>query len=164
MRTTGLEEQRAAAVTVNGAALTFREKMRQAGIDAQTLEVTEVTPGMHERAEGITARPIYRISWRRHPLRLLGMFTLPLTNRGSGRFVKIPPQKVNMPPEAQRRYEMAQNFAEIDESAIFLGTQLADSHLNLILAARIRNQWLELYRWNASWAGLGITRLDICSF
>ncbi len=164
METVGLGEQRATAVTIKEATLAFREKIREAGIDAQTLEVTEVKPGMHEDAEGITARPIYRISWRRQAQRLLGLLTLPLGNRGSARFVKISPQRINMPPEARRRLEVAQSLGKFDEGAVFLSTQLADSHLHLVLAVRVQDQWLELYRWHSSWARLEITRLDICSF
>jgi hypothetical protein len=140
------------------------ERMQRAGIAVRFLEVTEVKSGLHESAEGITAWPIYRISWHKQPLRLLGLWSLPRTNDGSGRFVKISPQRINMPSEGSRRYDIAHSAAEVDESAVFLSTQLADSHLNLILAVRIQDQWLEVYRWSSSWAKLGITRLDICSF
>ncbi len=142
----------------------FLERMHGEGIDVSPLEVTEVKPGMHEGAEGVTARPVYRVSWRRHPLRLLGVFNLPLANGSSGRFVKIPVQRINMPPEARRRLDAAHRLGGVDESAVFLSTQLADSHLSLILAVRVPDQWLELYRWSSSWAKLGISRLDICSF
>ncbi len=162
--TLGLGDQHATAATVKKSALPFREKMGEADIDAQTLEVTEVKPGMHEDSEGITVRPIYRISWRRQPLRLPGVLTLPLGNGSSGRFVRISLQRINVPPEARRRLEIAQSLAELDESAVFLSTQLADSHLNLVLAVRIQDQWLEVYRWSSSWTKLGISRLDICGF
>jgi len=69
-----------------------------------------------------------------------------------------------MPPEGSRRYDTVHNATEVDECAVFLSTQLADSHLNLILAVRIQDQWLELYRWSSSWAKLGLSRLEICSF
>ena len=146
------------------AALDLEGVMRRAGIAARFLEVTEVRPGLHENAEGITARPIYRISWHKQPLGLLGLWPLPCPNGGSGRFVKISPQRINMPPEGSRRYDTVHNATEVDECAVFLSTQLADSHLNLILAVRIQDQWLELYRWSSSWAKLGLSRLEICSF
>ncbi len=142
----------------------FQEKMQRAGISVTPLEVTEVKPGLHESAEGITTRPIYRISWPKQPARLLGLLSLPHTNGGSGRFIEISPQRINMPSEASRRYNIAHSTAEVDKSAVFLSTVLADSHLDLILVVRVADQWLELYRWHASWIELGLSRLEICRF
>jgi hypothetical protein len=141
----------------------FLDRMQREGISVSPLEVTEVEPGLHEKAEGIIIRPIYRISWRKQPLRLLGVLSLPRTDGGSGRFIKISPQRINMPPEASRRYGASRSVAEVDESAAFLSTALADSHLHVMLAVRVADRWLELYRWHASWAELGISRLDIRS-
>jgi len=142
----------------------FLEKMQTEGISVPPLEVTEVKAGLHESAEGITARPIYHISWPEKSTGLLGLQSLTRTNGGSGRFVKISPQRINMPPEGSRRYDTVHSATEVDECAVFLSTQLADSHLNLILAVRTQDQWLELYRWSSSWAKLGLSRLEICSF
>jgi len=140
------------------------ERMQRAGIATRLLRVTEVKPGLHEDAEGITARPIYHISWPEKSTCLLGLLSLPHTDGGSAKFVKLSPQKIDMPLEARRRYEVAQSFTEVNECTIFLRTQLMDSNLNLLLAVRIQGQWLEVYRWSSSWAKLGISRLDICSF
>jgi len=142
----------------------FQEEMRQSGISVIPLEVTEVKPGLHESAEGITTHTIYHISWPKQPIRLLGMLSLPHTDRGSGRFVKISPQRINMLPEAVERLRLAHHAAKVAESAIFLNTCLADYHLDVILAIWTSDQWLQLYRWNTSWSKLGLSRLEVCQF
>jgi len=140
------------------------EEMRRAGIAPRLLEVTEVEPGLHEIAEGITLRPIYRLSWAKEPVRLFGLWSIFPKGRGDGRFIKLAPQGVNLPAEAKRRQELSQGMAAVDEMAVFLSTRLRDSHLEAILAARVKGEWLELYRWNTSWVRLGLSRLAICQF
>lgn len=141
----------------------LKEKKLVAGLVERVLEVDEVKPGLHETAEGIKVRPIYRIRWHCLPFYLFGLWPLPGTGKGTGRFIKVAHDRIKMPPEAGRR-KVAADSRETDEIAVFLSTRLADSHLEAILATRIAGLWLELYRWNASWIELGLSRLDICSF
>jgi hypothetical protein len=138
-------------------------QLQVAGISARRLEVSQVRPGLHEQAEGITLWPVYRISWMKSPVRLLGLWRLPGSDRGSGKFVRVPIWKTRMPPEAHRRYEAVNGIPQAEEAAVFLSTQLKDSHNDAILAVRIAEEWLELYRWRAPWRELGLSRLDICS-
>ncbi len=139
------------------------KKLQETGLEARTLKVSEVRAGLHEIAEGITARPIYRVSWDKPSPCWPGILSLRLRHEGAGKFVRLSPERVTMPPEASQRLEAARGLG-IDEAAVFLDTRLADSHLDLVLAVRRQGQWLELYRWNSSWDGLGISRLDVCSF
>jgi len=142
----------------------FQEEMKQAGISMTPLEVTEVKPGLHESAEGITIQPIYCISWPKQPLYLFGLLNIRHIGKRSGKFVKVSAGTVNIPPEANRQYSLAEGIVQPDESAVFLSTRLVDSHLRIILAIRLAEQWLELYRWNDSWTALGLSRLEICQF
>jgi len=165
MDTIQSDKARAPLTTARRQALAdFQEEMQQAGISVTPLDVTEVKLGLHESAEGITARPIYHISGPKKSTRLQGLLSLPHTDGGSGRFVKISSQRINMPSEANRLYDVAHSSAELDGSAVFLSTRLADSHLRTMLAIRVAEQWLELYRWSTSWSELGLSRLEVCQF
>jgi hypothetical protein len=137
-------------------------KMQRLGFDVKPLQVAEVEPGLHEKAEGITMRPIYLLSWRKEPTRLFGRWSVPNTERVSEKFIKLPVAQINIPRDTAQRYKTISTIAEVDESAVFLSTRLADSDLSLILAVRIMNQWLKLYQWRTSWTKLGISRPEVC--
>ncbi len=139
------------------------ERIQKTGITARPLEVTEVEPGQHEKAEGISARPICVVSWARQAVRLPWLGDIPDTEKGRGKYVKLSPERINIPPEVAEQYRQVYSVVQVQEGAVFLSTKLADSSLGLILAIRTGGRWLELYRWNASWTGIGLSRLDICS-
>ena len=126
------------------------------------LEVVEVKPGLHEVAEGITGHPVYRISWDKKPGLLSGLWHMPGNGKGSGRFLKLSPESITMPKEAAGKYRDAARHA--DETAVFMSTRLGDSRVQIVLASRSRERWLELYRGTATWRELGISRFDISSF
>lgn len=126
------------------------------------LEIAEVKPGLHERAEGIARKPVYRISWSKKPLSLLGIWRVPGTEKGSGNYTKMSVQQVNIPPEADKQYRLTKKDAEIQEVAAFLSTQCTETHTQVILAARTGDDWFELYRWRASWRELGSSRTAVC--
>ena len=128
------------------------------------LWVVEVKPGLHEAAEGITGRPVYRLSWHKKPGLLSGFWPIPGNGngKGSGRFLKLSPESITMPEEAAEKYREAARHA--DETAVFMSTRLGDSRVQIVLASRSRERWLELYRGTATWRELGISRFDISSF
>jgi len=126
------------------------------------LEIAEVKPGLHERAEGIARKPVYRISWSKKPLSLLGIWRVPGTDRGSGTYIKTSVRQVNIPPDANKQYRLTKKDAEIQEVAVFLSTQCTETHTDVILAARIADDWFELYRWHASWRELGPSPATVC--
>ena len=126
------------------------------------LEITEVRPGLHERAEGIERKPVYRISWPKKPLSLLGIWRVPGTKKGSGNYTKRPVQQVNIPPEADKQYRLTKKDDGVQEVAVFLSTRCTETHSNVILAARTGDDWFELYRWRASWRELGSPRASVC--
>jgi hypothetical protein len=125
------------------------------------LDIDEISAGLHEKAEAII-RPVYRISWHRRPVRLFGRWPLPGTDKGSGNFVKVSPDRIKMPPEALRRYELAVNGNQTEEAAAFIDTKFQNSNIGVILAVEKAGHWLELDRWRGSWRELGLSRLDIC--
>jgi hypothetical protein len=126
------------------------------------IQVEAVKRGMHELAEGITCQTVYRISRNRHSRRLFGLWPIAGMS-GSGKFVKVLPEKVTMPTEALQYYRKATD-SQPDEIAVFLSTRLADSNIEAILAAQYSEHWLQLYRWRASWRELGLSRLEIYDF
>lgn len=128
------------------------------------LQVTEVKPGLHENSEGIRSQTVYRISWHRESARLFRRWHIPGMGQGSGRFVKLRPDRIVMPDEAAQRYHQASDAPDTDATAVFLSTQFRNSHLELILASYSRGTWVELYRWTASWRELGLSRMDVSSF
>jgi len=131
-------------------------------LDLIPLSVTEVQPGLHERAEGITNIPVYRLSWPRKPVQLW-KWRMPGTEKGSGNYIKKPVEKLNLPPEAGEQYQLRKSDTTTKtlEIAAFLETQLTGTHINVILAARIANEWFELYRWNSSWKQLGCSEARV---
>ena len=126
------------------------------------LEIAEVKPGLHERAEGIAHKPVYRISWPKKPKSLLGMWGVPGTEKGSGNYTKRPVQQVNIPPEADKQYRLTKKDDGVQEVAVFLSTRCTETHTQAILAARAGDGWFELYRWRASWKELGSPRAAVC--
>jgi hypothetical protein len=142
----------------------FEQKPARMSLTPRLLEVTAVKPRLHEIAEGISIRPIYRLRWAKQPVRLYGLLPIPHTDMGEGRFVKPPLDGIRLPLEANRWFKLSKIIVEIDKMAVFLSTQFRDSHLDVILAARVAGQWLELYRWNPSWTELGLSRLAVCQF
>jgi len=125
------------------------------------LSIIEIKPGLHERAEGITHKPVYRLSWPKKPIRLFGRWRVPGTETGSGNYIKTPVEKLNILPEANRRYRLIKNTDEVQEITAFIDTQLTGTRINAILAARIAADWFELYRWNSSWRQLGLSGVSV---
>jgi hypothetical protein len=154
MQTTRLAERRRPS---NGPGTTadLKPGLREAGVNARRIDIKEVTPGLHEKAEGIRPRPVYLITRRKSPAG---------RGRASGRFVKIPCEDINLPPEGKTLVGRVAAAANIEECAVFLSTRLADAHLGLVLAVRIAGAWFELYRWVASWNKLGLSRLEVSQF
>ena len=132
--------------------------MREKGVNPRQIMITAVGPGLHEKAEGIKPQPVYIISRPGKPAATSGNANI------SGRFIKTPCNGLNLPPEARKLLVTVDSFEDIDECAVFLSTRLADSHLGLVLAMRLADQWFELYRWTASWNELEISRLYVSQF
>jgi hypothetical protein len=124
-------------------------------LSTRMLDVNPTRAGLHEKAEAIT-QPVYRISWTDGPARLFGLLPLPGTSRHSGKFIRVSPDRVKMPAEANHRFEMI----EKEETAVFIDTGLRNSNISAILAVKNDGHWLELYRWQGSWQELGLSRLD----
>jgi hypothetical protein len=127
------------------------------------LEIKEVKPGLHELAEGIRLRPIYRISWSSRPVVLFNRWTLGKEKK-SGKFVRLSPDMIIEPPEVEFRYSAEKYKQEIEGKAVFLSTRFTDTSLTAIFAIRTGGSWLELYRWHSSWSELALSRMDVCSF
>ncbi len=139
------------------------ENLNQAkALPARILDVDEARAGLHEKAEAVV-QPLYRISWCKKPARLFGIWPLPGTDRGSGKFIRVPANRIKMSAEASRRCEMVSNGNHLGEVAAFIDTELSDSHIGVILAVKNADHWLELCRWQGSWRELGLSRQDICS-
>jgi hypothetical protein len=116
------------------------------------LQVAEVPPGLHEKAEGIIDRhAIYRLSWRQ-----------PGHGRRSGAYVKLTPAQLRLPDEAARILREASAARHIEETAVFLSTRLGGSRIELILAARGDGHWSALHRWADTWRHAGLSRLEVC--
>jgi len=127
------------------------------------IDIKEVRAGLHEMAEGIKLRPIYRISWHRKPIDLFG-WRIPNKKNMSGKFVKLPPGSITMPRDVALKYSEGAFRHGIEERAIFLSTCLSDASLKAIFAIRAGGSWLDVYHWRGSWLDLAFSRLDICSF
>lgn len=127
---------------------------------ARGLKVVQVRPGLHEAAEDIACRPIYRVAPEKRRSRVRA--ALPWLFRSSMRCVKLPAERTAMPPEAARCCVEVEGIPEREETAVFLDTELMDHHLRAMLAVRIAGRWYSLHRWTASWKGLGLSRRDIC--
>jgi hypothetical protein len=132
----------------------LKAEMRQEGVPARRIEVAEVKASLHEKAEGIRPQPVYLISWP----------TTAGKDGLSGRFIKIPCDGLNFPPEGKKLAETINSIPDVDECAVFLSTRLADLHLGLLLAIRSGETWFEAYRWTDSWNELGLSRLEVCQF
>jgi hypothetical protein len=132
-------------------------------VTGSPLEVSEVKPGLHEKAEGIENRPVYRLCWPRTSRPSLGPVRLPAPATCSGTYVKLSPTRVNLADEAARRYHEAAADPVIEETSVFLRTRLGGSRIDLVLAGRNDGRWSALHRWSDTWRGLGISRLDIVS-
>ena len=130
---------------------------------AHHIEIKEVRAGLHEMAECIMLRPIYRVSWHRKPLDLFGWRFLGKKIR-SGKFVKLPPDSITMPHEVALKYGEGVFKQGIEEIAVFMSTSLTDTSLKAIFAIRAGGSWLDLYHWRSSWSDLSLSRLDICCF
>lgn len=141
----------------------FKRELQISCVSMRPVTVTEAKPGLRERAEGLTAQPIYRISWEGRPIRLLRWFPLASTSTQAARFLKISPKRVRMPGECRECYALAQNSRQTEEVAFFLDTRFTSSRVSAMLAIRLADQWFELCRWHTSWAGIGLSRLDISS-
>ena len=116
------------------------------------LQVTEVPPGLHEKAEGIIERHvIYRLAWRR-----------PGHGRHSGAYVKLSPAQLRLPDEAARILRQAAATPHVGETAVFLSTRLGGSRIELVLAARADDRWSALHRWADTWRSAGLSRLEVC--
>ena len=131
--------------------------------DGSPLDVEEIKPGLHERAEGIENRTVYRLCWPRTSRHTLGPLPLPGGAVCSGTYIKLSPERINLSDEAALRYQQASAHASTDETAVFLRTQLGSARLELILASRQRGHWSVIHRWTDTWRGLGISRMDIIS-
>jgi len=127
------------------------------------LRVAEVPAGLHEKAEGITRHPIYRISWER-PRRFLGAWRLPGIGRHAGTYVKLDAERLRLPPEAARGFWEAAAAPHIEETAVFLDTRLGGARIELVLAARAHDRWSALHRWTDTWRHTGLSRHEISSF
>ena len=130
--------------------------------DGSPLEVTEVMPGLHEKAEGIKTRPVYRLCWPRPGRRAIGRIRLS-GGTCSGNYVKLSPERIALDEEAARRYRDAAATPATEETAVFLRTELGGSRLELVLASRTSEAWSALHHWTDSWRGLGISRVDVVS-
>ena len=72
--------------------------------EGRRLEIKEMKAGLHEIAEGILLRPIYRISWSGKPRRNpSGWWALNRKNH-SEKYVKLPYHQVAEPPQAFSGY------------------------------------------------------------
>ena len=127
---------------------------------ARGLKVLQVKPGLHESAEDIACRPVYRIALERRPSRVRA--ALSWVFRSTVRYVKLPPELVVLSPKAASCYAMARSMPETQEIAVFLDTELADHRLRAMLAVHVGDRWYSLHRWSTSWKGLGLSRHDIC--
>jgi hypothetical protein len=141
----------------------FKRELQISCVSMRPVTVTEAKPGLRERAEGLTAQPIYRISWEGRPIRPLRWFSLASTSAQAARFLKVPPRRVRMPRECRECYALAQNSQQTEEIASFLDTRFTSSRISAMLAIRLADRWFELCRWHTSWAGIGLSRLDISS-
>jgi hypothetical protein len=97
----------------------FKRELQMSCISMRPVTVTEAKPGLRERAEGLTAQPIYRISWEGRPIRLLRWFPLASTSAQGARFLKVSPRRVRMPGECGECYALAQNSRQTEEVAFF---------------------------------------------
>jgi hypothetical protein len=127
------------------------------------LEIKEVKVGLHETAEGITLRPIYRITWGRKTMARFKWLRLGSKNK-SEKFIKLPLYLILEPQEAGFGYTSRIFPPDMEEKAVFLSTRLTDTSLTVISAMRTGEGWFELNRWQTSWSELGLSRTDICSF
>ena len=125
-------------------------------LDLVPLNIIEVKPGLHERAEGITRKPIYHISWPKRTIRLFGRWRIPATKKGSAKYIRIPEHRLRLPPDAEKQWRLAKKDTAVREVAAFLGTHQIDTRVYVILTARIENDWFELYRGSSSWRKLGL--------
>lgn len=126
------------------------------------LNVKEVGPGLHEKAEGISRLPIYWLHWEKDPVRLFGRWPIPATGGSSGKYVRLSPPLVRKMLEVN----FTQDFLKFDQVppnlAIFLSTNLSNTHIRLVMAAQNGGQWTELCHWETTWTESGISRMDIC--
>ena len=113
-------------------------------------------PGKHENAEGITADTVWRVSPDRSSVNLLSLLGL---SRGSGVYVKLQVDDLNLPASARQRLEEG---GEADEAAVFLSTRMGNASVEAMLALRYSEQWREVARWRSRWADLGISRNEVC--
>jgi len=70
-------------------------------------------------------------------------------------------KKLKVPPEVDKQCRLLRNDTKVQEVITFIGTQLTGTHINVILAARIADDWFELYRWNSSWKQLGFSAVTV---
>lgn len=122
------------------------------------LYIAMVKPGLHERAQGITHKPIYRISWPKRTIRLFGKWRMPNTKKGSANYIRVSEQRIKLPPDAEKQWRLAKRDTEVQEVAIFIDTHLTDARACLILAAQVSNDWFEFYRGCSSWRKLGLCK------
>ena len=127
------------------------------------IEVAETEAGLHEIAEGITIRPIYKISWGRKQAGILKWWPFSKKVR-TGKFVKSPIHDLVLPQEVGSRYGRGDKRKGINERAVFLSTCLKDSSLTAIFAIHTAESWVMLHHWRTSWTQLGLCRLSVCSF
>lgn len=120
------------------------------------LQITEVKPGFQERAERLTRKTIYRISWPKKTIRLFGKWEIPNPKRSSANYIRVPEKNVKIPPDAEKHWRSAEKDTQVQDMAVFLGTNLSDAQVCMILAARVANGWFELYREKSSWRKLGL--------
>ena len=146
------------------ACVNLRKDSRPTGTaPVHPIEIKEVRAGLHETAECIKLRPIYRISWHKSPIDLFGWRFLGKKIR-SGKFVKLPPDSIKIPREVALKCSKGALKQGIEERAVFLNTCLSDASLEAIFAIRIGGSWLDMYHWRGSWSDLSLSRLDICCF
>jgi hypothetical protein len=131
--------------------------------EGRRLEIKEVKAGLHEIAEGILLRPIYRISWPGKPRNPSGWLALS-GKKHSEKYVKLPYHQVVAPPRAFSGYCQDGDRQRVEERGAFLSTHLTDTSLNVVFAVRIGRAWMELSQWRTSWSELGLSRLDVCRF
>ena len=68
------------------------------------IEIARVKPGLHEIAEGIRLRPIYRISWHKKPADLFIGWGLLRKKIWSDKFVKMDIDRLILPPQIDSKY------------------------------------------------------------
>jgi hypothetical protein len=128
------------------------------------IHIEAVSPGMHERAEGITSCTVWHITIDRQSGTVQALSPVNKILNDLGTYVKLPAEKLNIPEEAAKRYRQAFLNRRPDETAVFLNTRLGNSSVDVLLAVRYSKRWLELQRWHSDWRELGISRLDISEF